>query len=403
MSEWREASLGDVCELKRGYDLPTKRRRPGCVPIVSSSGPTGFHDEARVKGPGVVTGRYGTLGQVFYVTEDFWPLNTSLYVRDFKGNNPRYVAGLLSSLNLGRYDGAAAVPGLNRNQLHTIPVRLPNADTQRRISLILASFDDLIENNRRRNELLESMARAIYCEWFVHFRFPGHENVPMVDSDLGPIPEGWHSVQVSKVARVIRGRSYRKFELVEEGGLPFVNLKCMARGGGFRAGGLKRYKGDYKADQLVTTGDIVLAVTDLTQGREILAQATMIPRIPGGKGVISLDVARLDPFDERDRYWIFGALRWSDFADRIKEYANGSTVLHLSPTHLEEAQILWPQDEYRMALTKAISPLLTQVDSLEDTSRTLTSLRDLLLPKLVTGQIDVSTLDLDAVIHEAVA
>ncbi|OFT90877.1 restriction endonuclease subunit S [Brevibacterium sp. HMSC24B04] len=191
MSGWRDVTLGDVCELKRGYDLPNGSRKDGRIPVVSSSGPTGRHDEAKVSAPGVVTGRYGTLGQVFYLAEDFWPLNTSLYVRDFKGNDPRFVAVLLRSLDLARYDGAAAVPGLNRNHLHTLPVRVPDLPVQSVIAQVNRVFDDLIENNRRRVEVLEEMARAIYREWFVKFRFPGHEHAPMVDSALGPIPEGW--------------------------------------------------------------------------------------------------------------------------------------------------------------------------------------------------------------------
>ena len=114
MSEWSEVRLGEVIELKRGYDLPKRARADGPFPIVSSSGISGNHAEAKVRGPGVVTGRYGTLGQVFYVATDFWPLNTSLYVRDFKGNNKRFVALLLESMDLAQHDGAAAVPGLNR-------------------------------------------------------------------------------------------------------------------------------------------------------------------------------------------------------------------------------------------------------------------------------------------------
>jgi type I restriction enzyme S subunit len=149
MTEWRQVSLGDVCELKRGYDLPRSSRSTGSVPVISSSGPTGFHTEAKVRAPGVVTGRYGTLGDVFYITEDFWPLNTALYVRDFKGNNPRYVAALLQSMNLAQYDGAAAVPGLNRNQLHTVPVRIPSVDTQHTIASVLQALDDLIETTGR--------------------------------------------------------------------------------------------------------------------------------------------------------------------------------------------------------------------------------------------------------------
>src|SRR5664280_1783545 len=147
MTVWRETTLGQVCELKRGYDLPSGARRPGNVPIVSSSGITGSHSEAKVRGPGVVTGRYGTLGEVFFLKEDFWPLNTALYVRDFRGNVPYFIAALLEFLRLGRNDGAAAVPGVNRNQLHTLPVLCPDLATQERIAAVIGALDHLAENN----------------------------------------------------------------------------------------------------------------------------------------------------------------------------------------------------------------------------------------------------------------
>src|SRR5438094_10562741 len=98
-SEWRETNLGDAIELKRGYDLPSRDRRDGSFPILSSSGISGRHTEAKVKAPGVVIGRYGTLGEVHYVTADYWPLNTALYVCAFKGNDPRFVSHLLHALD----------------------------------------------------------------------------------------------------------------------------------------------------------------------------------------------------------------------------------------------------------------------------------------------------------------
>src|SRR4051812_5449584 len=116
--EWLDVRLGDVIELKRGYDLPQQQRLPGSVPLVSSSGVTDHHAVAMAKGPGVVTGRYGTLGEVFYIREDFWPLNTTLYVRDFKGNDPRFISYLLRGVDFLAYSDKAAVPGLNRNHLH---------------------------------------------------------------------------------------------------------------------------------------------------------------------------------------------------------------------------------------------------------------------------------------------
>ena len=152
VGQWREMALGEVIELKRGYDLPKRKRIPGSVPLVSSSGISDCHIEAKVQGPGVVTGRYGTLGEVYFVPGDFWPLNTTLYVRDFKGNAPRFIAYLLKSFDFSAYSDKAAVPGVNRNHLHQAPVRVPALPKQRAIAHILGTLDDKIELNRRMNQ-----------------------------------------------------------------------------------------------------------------------------------------------------------------------------------------------------------------------------------------------------------
>ena len=293
---------------------------------------------------------------------------------------------------------------LNQDIVRRIDLRSPfPLETQRRVVEILGAIDDLIENNRRRIALLEQMAQAIYREWFVHFRYPGHEDDELVDSALGPIPAGWNVRNVHEVATIIRGRSYRKQDLVEAGGVPFINLKCMERGGGFRRDGLKRYAGLFKPEQETRPGDIVLAVTDLTQGREILARATLVPPLAEGPGVISLDVAKIVPIDDDDRIPLYALLRFSDFASRVKEHANGSTVLHLSPDHVAEADVLWPAAAARGRLSDVMTATHAQSGSLGEAVGRLESLRDLLLPKLVTGAIDVSRLDLDALLADEAA
>jgi type I restriction enzyme S subunit len=205
-AEWREQTLGEVLTLQRGFDLPARDRVDGPVPIVSSSGVTGRHAVGKVDPPGVVIGRYGTLGQVHWVTERYWPLKTALWVKDFKGNDPRFVSYLLRTVST---DGSAAsaVPGVNRNHLHRLPVRVPSVRTQRRIAATLSAFDDLIAINERRIELLEGLARSVYGEWFVRFRFPGHEDVDLVDSDLGPIPNGWGAARLGDLATLQYGKA----------------------------------------------------------------------------------------------------------------------------------------------------------------------------------------------------
>ncbi len=127
---WQRRELGSVLTLKRGYDLPSTRRMPGTVPIVSSSGITGYHSQPKALGPGVVTGRYGTLGEVYFLESDYWPLNTALYVADFKGHHPLVLFHLLKFLLRDVSSQKAAVPGVDRNVLHTIPVVWPPARLQ---------------------------------------------------------------------------------------------------------------------------------------------------------------------------------------------------------------------------------------------------------------------------------
>ena len=113
--DWEVKRLGDIATLQRGYDLPYRFRKPGPFPIVTSSGIEDAHDEARVKGPGVVTGRYGTIGKVFWVQGDFWPLNTTLYVRNFHGNDRLFISYLLCTIDFHTHSGKSGVPGVNRN------------------------------------------------------------------------------------------------------------------------------------------------------------------------------------------------------------------------------------------------------------------------------------------------
>lgn len=376
MTEWREVTLGEVIELKRGYDLPKSQRREGSVPIVSSSGVSGYHSDAKVRAPGVVTGRYGTLGEVFYITEDFWPLNTALYVCDFKGNDPRFVASLLESMDLAKNDGAAAVPGLNRNQLHGLTVRVPDSDGQQIIADVLGAIDDLIENNRRRVEVLEEMAQAIYREWFVHFRYPGHEDVPLVDSPLGPIPEGWKVRALGDVST-----NFDRFR------------KPLSKTERARRQGQVPYFGAAKlidwVDGWIFDGEFLLFAEDgsvqtkegfpvlqLVEGRFWANNHTHILQ---GKGV---------------------STRFLYLASKIQPitgYVSGAAQPKITQANLHRIPLVVGDTEVHGRFDETIDSLFDEWRNLQRQTDGLAAIRDLLLPKLVTGQIDVSALDLDAV------
>jgi len=222
VSEWREVALGEVLTLQRGFDITKKMQRPGSIPVVSSSGISSFHDEARAEGPGVAIGRKGSLGTAFFLPSSFWPHDTTLWVKDFKGNDPYFCYLALKTLRLGELDAGSSNPTLNRNHAHLLPVGVPSVATQRRIAAVLSAFDELIEINERRIEVLEDLARSLYREWFVRFRFPGHEDATFVGSARGEIPERWTVCRLDAIAAIVMGQSPRSEFYNEIGeGLPF--------------------------------------------------------------------------------------------------------------------------------------------------------------------------------------
>lgn len=192
------SSFARSCNFKRGYDLPKADRLDGEFPILASNGITGFHNDFKVKGPGIVTGRSGTLGEVIFINGDFWPLNTTLYGKEFHGNDIKFVYYFLKTLHLENYNSGSSVPTLNRNHIHSLPVKIPCKHEQYKIGLTLSSLDDKIELNKAINKNLEEMAQALFKHWFIDFEFPNEDGEPykssggeFEESELGFIPKGW--------------------------------------------------------------------------------------------------------------------------------------------------------------------------------------------------------------------
>lgn len=284
------------------------------------------------------------------------------------------------------------VLGIKQSELRKVQIPFFPLPVQRRIGTILSAYDDLIENSQRRIKILEEMARRLYREWFVYFRFPGHESYRLVDSALGEIPEGWEVKKLGELASTFRGRSYRSVDLASEDGLPFLNLKCLDRDGGFRRSGLKRYAGEFKDAHVARKGDIVMAVTDMTQERRIVARAAMVPSLGQDFGIFSMDLVRIEPKHGIAKPFLYSFLRYSSFADEVKNRANGANVLHLSPDRITEYELIWPSDSLQHRYAAFVAPILEEVDVLENSIENLRRTRDLLLPRLLSGQIDMETL-----------
>lgn len=315
-----------------------------------------------------------------------------------KNINSRFIGYIVGSEDYKQFVktnwGGAAQPNANAKILTSYPITLPPIAIQNKIVFILSAYDDLIKTNIRRIKILEEMAQNLYREWFVKFRFPGHQSTRFVDSPVGRIPEGWQISRISEIAKIYRGKSYGSNELADKGGLPFINLKCIKRDGGFRSSGIKRFTGQFKDVHKVRTGDIVMAITDMTQDRRIVARVGRIPRLDTDFGIFSMDLIRITNNTHLPENFLYSMFRWSDFAEEVKQYANGANVLHLLPDRILKYRFVCPSSDIAVRFDEIVTQFLLLCDSLVNKNQILSQARDLLLPKLISGELDVAELDI---------
>ena len=376
---WETIQLGEFLTLKRGYDLPSSKREEGTVPIVSSSGVTGYHNVAKIEGPGVATGRYGTLGEVFFINEDYWPLNTALYVQDFKGNNPRFTAYFLKSILTATSSDKAAVPGVNRNDLHTRRVRVTrDLSQQTEIASILSAYDDLIENNRRQIQLLERAARLLYKEWFVQLRFPGHEHVKVRDG----VPEGWERKTFAALFKFLGGFPFKSKTYQSEGKFGIVTIKnvhdsrfvteCPSR--------LDSVPEKVKEHCVLDTGDILLSLTGNVGRACIVFGENYLLNQRVAKVVGNTDIPR------SFTYWTFSN---ETTQKELENLAYGVAQLNLSPVKLGEREFLKPSPIVLELFGKIADPIFQQITTLNLEIVQLSQARDLLLPRLMNRKLQI--------------
>lgn len=375
---WHTSRLGDVVTLKRGHDLPEAQRQDGDMPVVSSSGITGYHNDPKAKAPGVVTGRYGTLGEVFYVEDDYWPLNTALYVTDFKGNHPRFVAYFLQNVLRNYQSDKAAVPGVNRNVLHELKVRSTDTKSQEKIADILSAYDDLIENNRRWMTLLEEAARQLYREWFVRLRFPGHEHTPIIDG----VPEDWERVYLGDVVdtqygltetatgeivgpKFLRGTDINKTPFIDWSTVPYCPIDDILK---------RKYQlrlGDIVIIRMADPGKVAIVERDID-------------------AVFASYLIRLLPTDLRlTPYYLFYFLSGDEYQGFISGVSTGSTRKTANARLLVDFHMILPPPTLLRSFEDAVRPLRQQITTLLVQNEKLRAARDLLLPRLMSGEIAV--------------
>ena len=209
---WEQRKLGEVAPLQRGFDLPVSQMISGPYPVVMSNGVGGWHSKYAVKGPGVVTGRSGTIGGLQYIEGDFWPHNTSLWVTSFNGNEPKFIYWLYSSLNLERFGSGSGVPTLNRNDVHDQLIGVPcNIAEQRRIGAFFDRLDSLITLHQRKYDKLCVLKKSMLDKMFPK----GGSLYPEIR--FAGFTDPWEQRKLGELCSFSKGCGYSKNNLRDQG------------------------------------------------------------------------------------------------------------------------------------------------------------------------------------------
>jgi type I restriction enzyme S subunit len=370
MNAWREMPLGNVVTFQRGFDLPYRERRPGHNPVVTSAGVTDFHAKSMVEPPGVVTGRYGTIGNLFFIDQPFWPLNTTLYVRDFHGNDPKFIYFLLQMFDFESFSGKSGVPGVNRNDLHKEPVCIPESRAeQNKIANTLSDIELLIYDLERIIAKKHHIKQATMQELLTgKRRLPGFEGE-------------WVEVVLGKHAKFFKGKGLPKSDLT-----PYGEYGCVHYGELFTLynESIRETRSyTHKVDNLFfsAANDVLMPTSDVTPRG--LAKASCICR---NGIVIGGDILVIRPNPGAINGTFLSYLIRRDSA-QILRLVTGSTVYHIYSGDMKRFAFHLPTVIEQEAIVELLDDLGAELESLEVSLGKAQAIMQGMMQQLLTGKI----------------
>lgn len=405
MAVFPPVPVSTFANLRYGKALQEGFRRPGLVPVYGTNGQCGWHDTALAQPPGVILGRKGQghLG-VEWCERPFWVIDTAYFADiDTTKVDPRWFFFITRYVGLDDLK-TGEKPGLQREAFLSQIFPLPPLPEQRAIAEVLGALDDKVELNRQMNHTLEEMASALFKSWFVDFepviaKAEGRRpfGMDVATADLFPqtfdglLPLGWVNREGSSWFTIDKGISY-KGEYLTELGKPMINLGCFLGKGRFRGERIKGYAGEYRTRHVVRPGDIVMANTDMTQERLILGSPCIVPDVGDVPEFLfshHVFALRLLPGSETAREFLVQVLQLDAFRERAEGFANGTTVLGMPADAVLGAELLDPGPSLIAAFDAHAGMWRRLAEANSREARTLTALRDALIPKLLSGEVRV--------------
>lgn len=418
--------LNEFITLQRGFDLPQDKRIKGDIPVIASTGIVGYHNEEKVQAPGVVIGRSGSIGGGQYITNNFWPLNTTLWVKDFKGHHPRFVYYLLKSIDFSQFNVGSGVPTLNRNHLSGVLVADTSYSYEKEVSNVIGILDDKINLNKKINQTLEQMSQTLFKSWFVDFD-------PVIDNALdagNPIPEALqsraelrqkvrNSADFKPLPAEIRSLFPSEFEETELGWVPkgwkidnIGGLSDKIFSGGtpntsteeYWNGALNWFSSGETRNALIIETEKKITATGVKNSSTRLSVAGDILIASAGQGhtrgqtslntidtYINQSVVCIRPIKPSYSTWLYFNL--SSRYTEMRAISDSHSIRGSLTTKLiSSMKVASPIDELISLFDINCSVFISKIKNNLELGRELKKLRDTLLPKLISGELSLEDL-----------
>lgn len=367
--DWAEYRLSDKIELCYGKALIDNNRIFGRIPVYGSNGIIGHHNESLVKGPGIIVGRKGSVGEVIFSKSDFWSIDTTYFIKLKYNENINFWYYFLLTLKLNKMNSHSAVPGLNRDQVYELLKKIPETKEQNAIAKVLSDLDLKIELNQQMNKTLEEIGKTLFKRWFVDFEFPNEHGKPyklsggeMVYNDelKKEIPKGWKVDNLGSIVDINWGDMNTTKASYIDLGFPT-----------YSASGLDGQMDHYDYD----SKGIILGAIGANCGKTWFAN---------GRWSCIKNTIRIIPKEQQVIEYIYFLSNDNSFWPK-----RGSAQPFVSQTDARNISIIVPEEKVLSVFIKQSSYLLDKIRQNELENIELVKIRDLLLPKLMSGKIRV--------------
>lgn len=386
---WNNCKLGELLEIKYGKDH--KKLNDGKYPLYGSGGIMRYVDQYLYDDESILIPRKGTLTNLFYLNSPFSTVDTMFWSKINKEKIfPKFLYYLLKTYDFSTLDEGAAIPSLTTKTLKEVLVKIPESlETQRKIASILSGYDDLIENNLKRIKILEEMAQQTYEEWFVRMRFPGFETANI--NDETGLPEGWEKVKLNEIADFQNGYAFYTKGYSEKG-YAIIDLGNVSEYGDLNISGNEKLISTELYHSLpkfhLKKHDIVIAMTDITSSLRILAKSAIIDK--DDTYALNQRVGMLRPKTGLFNFaFLYALLSDYRFIERMKAMSKGAVQFYFNTKDIVNYETFLPPKDIIDDFVNVYEPYLNTRMLLKDQNQRLRETRDLLLPRLMMGILEV--------------